>query len=129
MTVHSKRTGEKLVVREQLAEPRTIELWQVEINKKTFGPKYKKEAKAVEEALLALSEEEYAKLAQELESNSSGSIRVNGAQVDVATADVTIKKGTVTEHVREYTPNVIEPFIRYRSYSLLSLGTQLVGSC
>jgi glycyl-tRNA synthetase len=98
-----------LVVREQLAEPRTVELWQVEINKKTFGPKYKKEAKAVEGALLALDEAQYAKLAADLEANGAGSIQVNGAAVEVDKDDVTVKKGTVTEYVREYTPNVIEP--------------------
>lgn len=98
-----------MIVREQLAEPRTFELWQVEINKKTFGPKYKKDAKAVEEALLALSEEQYAALAQELETNGVGSVEVNGQSVEVAKENVTVVKGTVTEHVREYTPNVIEP--------------------
>lgn len=109
LTVHSKRTGEKLVVREQLAEPRTVELWQVEINKKTFGPKFKKDAKAVEEALLALSEDQYAQLAKDLEANGTGSVQVNGQDIEVATDNVTVKRGTVTEHIREYTPNVIEP--------------------
>ncbi|EPB90614.1 glycyl-tRNA synthetase [Mucor circinelloides 1006PhL] len=109
LSVHSKRTGEKLVVREQLAEPRTVELWQVEINKKTFGPKYKKDAKAVEEALMALSEDQYAQLAKDLEANGVGSVQVNGQSVEVGKENVTVKRGTVTEHVREYTPNVIEP--------------------
>lgn len=109
MTVHSKRTGEKLVVREQLAEPRTVELWQVEINKKTFGPKFKKEAKAVEETLMSLSEEQYAQLAKDLESSGAGSVEVNGQKFEISQDNVTVKRGTVTEHVREYTPNVIEP--------------------
>ncbi|KAK4514810.1 uncharacterized protein ATC70_002415 [Mucor velutinosus] len=109
LSVHSNRTGEKLVVREQLAEPRTVELWQVEINKKTFGPKYKKDAKVVEEALLALSEDQYAQLAKDLEANGVGSVQVNGQSIEVGKENVTVKRGTVTEHVREYTPNVIEP--------------------
>lgn len=109
LTVHSKRTGEKLVVREQLAEPRTVELWQVEINKKTFGPKFKKEAKAVEETLMSLSEEQYAQLAKDLESSGAGSVEVNGQKFEITQDNVTVKRGTVTEHVREYTPNVIEP--------------------
>ncbi|KAI9263023.1 glycyl-tRNA synthetase [Sporodiniella umbellata] len=108
LTVHSKRTGEKLVVREQLAEPRTVELWQVEINKKTFGPKFKKDAKAVEEALLALSEEQYAQLAKDLEAGA-GSVEVDGQKHEIGAEHLTVKRGTVTEHVREYTPNVIEP--------------------
>ncbi|KAG1170083.1 hypothetical protein G6F70_007932 [Rhizopus microsporus] len=109
LTVHSKRTGEKLVVREQLPEPRTVELWQVEINKKTFGPKFKKDAKAVEETLNSLSEDKYAQLAKELETAGVGSIEVNGQTFEVTKDHITVKRGTVTEHVREYTPNVIEP--------------------
>ncbi|KAG1466723.1 hypothetical protein G6F56_004632 [Rhizopus delemar] len=108
LTVHTKRTGEKLIVREQLAEPRTVELWQVEINKKTFGPKFKKEAKAVEEALLALSEDQYAQLAKDLETGV-GFVEVNGQKFEVANDNLTVKRGSVTEYVREYTPNVIEP--------------------
>ncbi|CEI92257.1 Putative Glycyl-tRNA synthetase 1, mitochondrial [Rhizopus microsporus] len=109
LTVHSKRTGEKLVVREQLPEPRTVELWQVEINKKTFGPKFKKDAKVVEETLNSLSEDKYAQLAKELETAGVGSIEVNGQTFEVTKDHITVKRGTVTEHVREYTPNVIEP--------------------
>ncbi|CAO3700052.1 unnamed protein product [Rhizopus stolonifer] len=108
LTVHTKRTGEKLIVREQLAEPRTVELWQVEINKKTFGPKFKKEAKAVEEALLTLSEDQYAQLAKDLETGV-GFVEVNGQKFEVANDNLTVKRGSVTEYVREYTPNVIEP--------------------
>ncbi|KAI7902609.1 glycyl-tRNA synthetase [Cokeromyces recurvatus] len=109
LSVHSKRTGEKLVVREQLPEPRTIECWQVEINKKTFGPKFKKDAKAVEEALMALSDDQYAELAKSMEAKGTGSINVNGQSMEIAQENATIKRGTVTEYVREYVPNVIEP--------------------
>lgn len=58
---------------------------------------------------MALSEDQYAALSQELESNGVGSVQVNGQAVEVGKDNVTVKKGTVTEHVREYTPNVIEP--------------------
>ncbi|RCI01834.1 Glycine--tRNA ligase 1, mitochondrial [Rhizopus stolonifer] len=109
LTVHSNRTNEKLIVREQLPEPRTVECWQVEINKKTFGPKYKKEAKAVEEALMTLCDEKYAQLAKDLEANGVSSVLVNGQEVEVGKDNINVKLGTVTEHVREYTPNVIEP--------------------
>ncbi|KAG0174501.1 Glycine--tRNA ligase 1, mitochondrial [Apophysomyces sp. BC1034] len=109
LTVHSRRTKEKLVVREQLAEPRVVEQWQVEINKKTFGPKYKKSAKAVEEALMAYTDECYAKLQQDLETAGVAQVEADGQQFEVSKVDVTVKRATVTEHVREYTPNVIEP--------------------
>lgn len=109
MSVHSKRTNEKLVVREQLPEPRVIEKWLVEINKKTFGPKFKKDAKVVEEALLNLADDVASKLAADLEANGVGSIQVNGQTYEVSKDNLTIQRGTITEHIREYTPNVIEP--------------------
>jgi glycyl-tRNA synthetase len=56
--VHSKKTGEPLVVREPGAEPLKIEEWQVVINKAKFGPTFRKDAKAVEAALLVLGQSE-----------------------------------------------------------------------
>ncbi|ORX62865.1 glycyl-tRNA synthetase [Hesseltinella vesiculosa] len=109
LTVHSRRTKEKLVVREQLETPRVIEKWQVEINKKTFGPKFKKSAKAVEEALLSYTDECYEKLQNALETEGKASVEADGQTFEVEKNDVSVSRGTVTEHVREYTPNVIEP--------------------
>ncbi|KAF7725622.1 Glycine--tRNA ligase 1, mitochondrial [Apophysomyces ossiformis] len=109
LTVHSRRTKEKLVVREQLAEPRIVEQWQVEINKKTFGPKFKKSAKAVEEALMTYTDECYAKLQKDLDSVGVALVEADGQKFEISKDDVTVKRATVTEHIREYTPNVIEP--------------------
>ncbi|KAI7885644.1 glycyl-tRNA synthetase [Lichtheimia hyalospora FSU 10163] len=109
LTVHSVRTKEKLVVREQLAEPRVVEKWQVEINKKTFGPKFKKNAKAVEEAILSYTDECFADLQKDLEANGVAQVQVGSDKFEISKDDVSVQKAKVTEHVREYTPNVIEP--------------------
>ncbi|CDS12231.1 Putative Glycyl-tRNA synthetase [Lichtheimia ramosa] len=109
LTVHSVRTKEKLVVREQLAEPRVVEKWQVEINKKTFGPKFKKNAKAVEEAILSYTDECFAQLQKDLEANGVAQVEVGSDKFEISKDDVSVQKAKVTEHVREYTPNVIEP--------------------
>lgn len=98
LTVHSKRTKEKLVAREQLPEPRVVEQWQLEINKKVFGPKYKKQTKVVEEQLLAFSEQELESYARELEQNAKFSVTVEGETIDVTTTEVTVQKVKVTEH-------------------------------
>jgi glycyl-tRNA synthetase len=58
LTAHLKRTGEALVVRELLDQPLKIEEWQVDIDKKKLGPKFRKHAKAVEESIEALSQEQ-----------------------------------------------------------------------
>jgi glycyl-tRNA synthetase len=58
LSVHSKGTGEALVVREPREQPLKIEEWQVDINKKKLGPKFRRNAKVVEEAIEAISQEQ-----------------------------------------------------------------------
>lgn len=48
LTVHSKRTNEKLVVRETLPEPIITERWVLNVNRSKMGPVFKKDAKFVE---------------------------------------------------------------------------------
>jgi glycyl-tRNA synthetase len=69
LTVHSNRTGEKLVVRESLPEPRVYEKTVLAINKKVFGPRFRQQARTVETYLIGLSEPELEKLKSDIESN------------------------------------------------------------
>ncbi|KAG0206999.1 Glycine--tRNA ligase 1, mitochondrial [Mortierella sp. GBA30] len=110
LTVHSNKTGEKLVVRERLPEPLVEEKLQLEINKKVFGPRFKKNAKAVEEHLAALDESTLEELKKSHDSTGSFSVAVNGESFDI-TKDLvsSFEKVSITTHIREFTPNVIEP--------------------
>lgn len=99
LTVHSKQTKEKLVVREVLPEPRTIERWMLDINRKAFGVKLKKAAKPVEEVLNEMTECDletaHAKLA------AQGTISVTDKEGNAHNVDkemVSINKKTITEH-------------------------------
>jgi glycyl-tRNA synthetase len=67
LTVHSVKTGTKLVVRESLPEPRIEERWAVDINRKKTGPKFKGDARKVEDTLMALDQTRLQCLATELE--------------------------------------------------------------
>lgn len=67
LTVHAKKTGIKMVVQETLKEVKVYEKNFVVIDKKVFGPLFKKEAKNVEDAILALDEAQLSALAVELE--------------------------------------------------------------
>lgn len=112
LTVHAKKTGAPLCVRERLEEPLVIEEWQVEIAKKLFGPRFKKDAKMVETAILEASQEVKEKWAGQLGESGAFSLDVagvNGGQVEITKEMATIERRTRTEHIREYTPNVIEP--------------------
>lgn len=112
LSVHAKKTGAPLVVRERLAEPLVVEEWQVEIEKKKFGPQFKKDAKAVEAALLASSQEERAKLSRQLKENGKAVLsvaEVGAGEVEIGHDSVKIEYRTRVENTREFTPNVIEP--------------------
>ncbi|KAF9956375.1 Glycine--tRNA ligase 1, mitochondrial [Modicella reniformis] len=110
LTVHSNRTGEKLVVRERLPEPLVEEKLQLEINKRVFGPRFKKDAKAVEDHLTSLDQSALEQLKKLHDEIGTFSVSVNDQSFDI-TKDLisSFERGSITTHVREYTPNVIEP--------------------
>lgn len=112
LTVHKNKTGAPLVVRQARAEPLKVEEWQIDLEKKKFGPRFKKDSKTVEAAVNALSQEFREKLALDLEKDGKIEVNVEGVEsgkVELEKDLIKIEKRTRTENVREYTPNVIEP--------------------
>ena len=112
LTVHAKRTGAPLCVRETRSEPLRIEEWQIDLDKKKFGPKFKKDGNIVEVALEGLSQELREKLSLDLKRNGKIEVEVPGignGKVEIDRELISIEKRTRVEHTREYTPNVIEP--------------------
>ncbi|ORZ34047.1 hypothetical protein BCR44DRAFT_1436998 [Catenaria anguillulae PL171] len=111
LTRHSERTGRKLVVRQPLPEPRIVEKWTVVVNKKAFGPAFKKAAKPLETQIVDLPESDVLAIKAALEKDGKAPIvcTADGNSYDLTPAVVTVEKITVKEHVREYVPNVIEP--------------------
>lgn len=112
LSVHAKKTGAPLVVRERLDEPLMMEEWEVDIDKKKFGPQFKKDAKAVEEALQATTQEQRKGMASQLQGAGKVTLEVPGVadgKVDIDSESVKIEFRKRFENTREYTPNVIEP--------------------
>lgn len=112
LTVHKNKTGAPLVVREPRAEPLKVEEWQIDLNKKKFGPHFKKDGKTVEAAINALSQDFREKLALDLEQKGKIEVDVEGVasgKVELEKDLIKIEKRTRVENTREYTPNVIEP--------------------
>lgn len=112
LNVHKNKTGAPLVVRETRAEPLKVEEWQIDLDKKKFGPRFKKDGKTVEAAIDALSQDLREKLALDLEKSGKVEVDVAGVasgKVELEKDIITIEKRTRVENVREYTPNVIEP--------------------
>lgn len=112
LTVHAKKTGAQLVVRERVDKPITIEEWQIEPDKKKFGPHFKKDGKAIDTALQAIPQDKREALAQALQADGKIIIDVEGVgngKVEVSKEFVAIEHRTRVEHSRVFTPNVIEP--------------------
>lgn len=109
LTVHTKATGTDLVVRETLPEPLSEEVWEVDIDKKVFGPKFKKDAKAVETELLKFTQCDREEYAGKLEKDGKFTVKVEDKDVEITKDVVKIEKRTRVTNIREYTPSVIEP--------------------
>lgn len=111
LTVHAARTKEKLVVRETLEEPITVEAFEVDFDKKKFGPKFRKDAPKIENFLTTRNQCELENLGVELTKNGKVLVDIEGMEgkVEIDSSLINIEKKTRKEHIREYTPNVIEP--------------------
>jgi glycyl-tRNA synthetase len=95
-----------------LKEPIKIEEYVVELDKKKFGPKFKKDGKAVQDAVEALTQDMREKLSLELSSKGEIEIPVEsiaGGKATLPKELVVIEKRTRVEHTRDYTPSVVEP--------------------
>ena len=112
LRAHAQKTGQALVVRETRKEALHVEEWHVAVERSIFGPRFKRDGKAIQEALDALSQSQLERFASELVDRGSMTIEVAGmatSSVELDDSLVSIVKRTRVERVREYTPNVIEP--------------------
>lgn len=112
LSVHAKKTGAPLMVRERLVQPISITEWQIDLDKKKFGPHFKKDGKTVEAAVEALPQDKREELAQDLQQDGKITIDVEGVgngKVEISKDLIVIERRIRTENTREFVPNVIEP--------------------
>lgn len=109
LTVHSVRTKQPLRVQQKLDEPRIVEKLDVTFDAKAFGMKFKKDAGTIKDTLLGMEKERLQCVKDELEKGASSVKCADGKSYEITSDLVKIEPITVTEHVREFIPNVIEP--------------------
>lgn len=110
LTVHSVRTKQPLRVQQRLEQPITIEKLEASYNAKDFGIKFKKDAAVIRNTIDGSDKERLQCIKDELESKGASTIKcADGKEYEITKDLVTIQAKTVTEHTREFTPNVIEP--------------------
>ena len=111
LTVHAKRTKEPLVVRENRTEPLKVEEWQVDVDRKILGPHFKRDVGTVVAAIEALSQSDLEKWSAIMKTGKPMVLEIPPVlgKVELNDSMVYVEKRARIEHVREYTPNVIEP--------------------
>lgn len=122
LTVHSKQTDKPLLVRQKLDTPRTVSEWEITLERKKFGPFFKKDGRAVETVILSSTQECREKWAKELQDSGKATVEVPGlGKVDVSEDMIRVEYRSRTEHIRDYTPQRHRALLRYRTYSLCPL--------
>ncbi|XP_045596076.2 glycine--tRNA ligase isoform X1 [Procambarus clarkii] len=106
LSQHTKGSSVKLCVERPLKEPQMVDSVVAVQDKGTIGKGFKKEAKAVQEALAALSSEEAEKMDKVL--SETGEYELNGYKITRAMVP-SFKREQKKVHVEEVIPSVIEP--------------------
>jgi len=109
LTVHSGATGVRLAAEKKLAEPRTVDVVEMVPNKGPLGKAFKKEGKAVIEAVSKLDAEAVSKHEADLESSGKFTLTLPSGSFDITKDMVAVKRYQKTVHVEELIPSVIEP--------------------
>ncbi|KAF8066867.1 hypothetical protein FPV67DRAFT_1496771 [Lyophyllum atratum] len=109
LSVHSKRTGVPLVVRQALKEPIVTDKEVPEWNKKALGKTFKSDAAVVQVLVEELPELELQRVKSELLQGSTVVKAPDGTEFQLTPELLTIERKVFKQSIREYTPNVIEP--------------------
>lgn len=111
LTMHTSWTKEKLVVRERLPEPKTVNVRRLEVSKKDIGIAYKKDAKSICDHLerLTLCQAEALMSKADDQGNVTLSMEDIERPVTLTPSMTKLVDSVETVHVNEYIPNVIEP--------------------
>ncbi|WVQ74441.1 glycine-tRNA ligase [Cryptococcus sp. DSM 104548] len=110
LTVHSNRTKQPLRVQQRLDQPRTVDKLEITFDAKAFGMKFKKDATMIKEFLMSLEKDKLQCIKDELADKQTSEVQCpDGKSYEITSDLVKIEPITVTEHMREFTPNVIEP--------------------
>ena len=106
LTQHSKATGVSLNAVKKLAEPKTVEITEMQPNKSVLGKAFKKDAKNVTDLLANLSLDDITTYEAELA--SKGDFQLTD-EFKITKEMVNVKRQTKQVHEEKITPSVIEP--------------------
>lgn len=109
LRAHTAMSKTELTAYEKFPEPREVEVTTVTPNKKELGLAFKRDAKAVADALEALGEEDAMCLKSDLDAGKAGKLVVDGNTLEITASMVEIKRQQKRLAGRSFVPSVIEP--------------------
>ncbi|KAL7734977.1 hypothetical protein ACLKA6_011242 [Drosophila palustris] len=110
LSQHSAATGVRLVAEKRLPAPKTVEVSEIVPNKQTLGKTFKKDAKAITEALSKLSLDDIKSVESQLSAGGQYKLTLtDGATHELGADTIGVKHSTKTVHVEEFIPSVVEP--------------------
>ncbi|KAI8468120.1 MAG: hypothetical protein J3K34DRAFT_428181 [Monoraphidium minutum] len=109
LRAHTAMSKVELTAYEKFPEPREVEVTTVTPNKKELGLTFKREAKAVADALEALGDEDAMCLKSDLDAGKAGKVVVDGKALEITANMVEIKRQQKRLAGRSFVPSVIEP--------------------
>ena len=109
LKAHSVASKVELTAHERFAEPVMEEVLVVEPNKKDMGKAFKKDAKAVTDALQAMCKEDALALGAKLEAEGKATVATEAGEKEILPGMVRIAMETKKISGRQFTPSVIEP--------------------
>ncbi|KAK9827950.1 hypothetical protein WJX81_000021 [Elliptochloris bilobata] len=109
LRAHSAKSGQDLTAYEKFPEMRTVDVMVVTPNKQLVGKTFKRDARAVQDALEALGEEDAACLQDQLKSGPAKLTAAEGQVFEVTPAMVDVSRVQRKLAGRNFTPSVIEP--------------------
>ncbi|XP_037806256.1 glycine--tRNA ligase isoform X1 [Lucilia sericata] len=110
LSQHMQATGVRLVAEKRLPAPKTVEVSEIVPNKQTLGKTFKKDAKAITDALAKLSLEDIKTVEQQLNDSKEYTLNVaEGSTFKLTPDTISVKHSSKTVHVEEIIPSVVEP--------------------
>ncbi|XP_058986336.1 glycine--tRNA ligase [Musca domestica] len=110
LSQHMAATGVRLVAEKRLPAPKTVEVSEIVPNKQTLGKTFKKDAKAITDALAKLSLDDVKSVEQQLNEAKEYTLKTGeGAEFKLTPDTISVKHSTKTVHVEEIIPSVVEP--------------------
>ncbi|KAK9823739.1 hypothetical protein WJX72_005053 [[Myrmecia] bisecta] len=109
LRAHATKSKQDLAAREKFAEPRMMDVVVTTVNKQVIGKTFKRDAKAIQEALEQLGEDDALCLKADLEAGKAATVTVEGHAWPITPAMVKIDKVEKKVSSRTFIPSVIEP--------------------